>query len=1244
MSQPPGNQVTERRDSKCEPSPSAWAVETHQFHECPQKSQAFLVVQSLRKANSAGNCSSLVYTNGAGLVSMSRGASSGSDNAGLQMSLSVSSSMYTISSFESTPVGLADPAASQWVIVACSPAVTQMFNTTENELMYQPVENFVRLMDPPMVDSSGSGNPLIDTTDLRQSAKDHKPTLAGFSGKLHLGKGIRQAGTVGTGGVGHGQFSERGLHNASGTLAQSRRTDGSHIRISMRTQNRSTNQTGSRSLVSMVTNTSSPVVVMVCTHQVTRDLAEYWSESKFNTLENTRHGVAESAATSPQDKESSLSSADHPFSTLPNGLATESNNPLLFAKTLGAKSRRKPLPWPVRKLEPLYQIWFVEDVTSLHMLSAIGPPVGGPLAPLRQHLQTLILPAGQEGNQDYSGVSPASEQGVSSTRNLSVHGNSELNDSLASHRRSWYEFWGHWRRPQWRVRFLWHWIPGMACVETPSSVGLDSRDSYTNSGTDGLSRLTRLGFRLTRKESSMSTDDTADQVSSSSAVSVWQNIVTNVSSSTDKNLVSVTTSTPQTEAVSPTSGGSSSPIALFAGKPFVVFHMSEYGHILQCYPPYGNVLGRPTTSINSQAIFDFLHPVDTVVVCQAFARCAEISKKISRMTDELAQLNEVLGDLSSRMDVLGFKDIQEALDAGHSFAQRWQKQSQSSKDMEDRLSKLRESLVLLKVRWRYDPSTVFCQTCQSTFVDNHPDLVYNLALESSVTEVGQSEKNVAGVDNRLSAVSSDLAFFEWGELVAFPLFSSNHFTQFVCAFRPLSIPNWSTESDIGRCQLLHRELQRNSGKGHSSFSEGLPLREKVRTRSTLGTNPNPSGTLKDSSRDHSNAFPVRESPTEDLSRLTSTTEVAERTTTGEHPSTTTDPIEVEEKGWTTDGSDQSKRYLRSPFKYWRVKGRRSWFTGKFNILPYPTSRSTSWWGWFWFKSRRSSRQASTARSSRQSLPSNPREQPSVTFEPNLNDELSNDTSFVSCPSTPRLPGHVSSAGDPDSCMGDTSLDSPLMCHKISATEASFVTARSHYGSNNPSLILGRSASKGHLPQAQLSTGQGGKCSTWPGRAKLTESQEEEDEDEETLMKKYKPPTAAVSNSQQGSHTTDHVKPTDEVSIPVSPSTSFVASSHSPNATSRTENDTNSDANASPLPPASSISLLHTFHASLHAKQAISQPTTVLPSTTLSTCSSGTVARRNCRSDRRSGSKVLRVVKSAFKMNRKRSSPQYAVPA
>ncbi|KAJ1641837.1 hypothetical protein IWQ61_010712, partial [Dispira simplex] len=156
MSQPPDNQVAERRDSKCEPSPlsspSAWAVETHQFHECPQKSQAFLVVQSLRKANGAGNRSSLVHTNGAGLVSMSRGASSGSDSAGLQMPLSVSSSMYTISSFESTPVGLTDQAASQWVIVACSPAVTQMFNTTENELMYQPVENFVQLMDPPMVD------------------------------------------------------------------------------------------------------------------------------------------------------------------------------------------------------------------------------------------------------------------------------------------------------------------------------------------------------------------------------------------------------------------------------------------------------------------------------------------------------------------------------------------------------------------------------------------------------------------------------------------------------------------------------------------------------------------------------------------------------------------------------------------------------------------------------------------------------------------------------------------------------------------------------------------------------------------------------------------------------------------------------------------------------------------------------------------------------------------------------------
>ncbi|KAJ1967123.1 hypothetical protein IWQ62_002046, partial [Dispira parvispora] len=1207
MSQPPDNQATERRDSKCKPSPSAWAVNTHPFHECPQKSQAFLVVQSARKVNnSAGNRSGLVHASGAGLVPMSRVASSGS--GGLQMSLSVASSMHTISSFENTPVDSTD--SSQWIIVAGSPAVAQMFNTTENELLYQPVENFVQLMDPPMVDSSELGHPSIG--DLGQSEKVH---LSGFPGKLHLGKGIRQAGAVGAGGISASQFGERDLHNASGTLAQSRRTDGSQSRISVRTQNRPTNHTGSRSLVSMVTNAMSPMVVMVCTHQVTCDMGEYWSGSKFNTSDNTGRGVA-GPDSPPQDKESSLSSTDRRFSTLPNGITSENSNPLPIAHTLGAKTRRKPLPWPLRKLEPLYQIWFVEDVTSLHMLSAIGPPAGGALTLLRQHLQGLIPPAGQEGNQDPASVSPASEQDV----------------SLASDRRGWYQFWGHWHRPQWRVRFPWHWIPGVACVESPSTVGLDGRGGYTNSSTNGLSRPTRLGFRISRKESSISTDDTADQVSSSSTVSVWQNVITNISSNSGGKPMS---NTPETDAASPTSGEhptSSSPIALFAGKPFVVFHMSEYGHVLQSYPPYGNVLGRPTTSINSQAIFDFLHPVDTVAVCQAFARCAEISKKIAKTTDELTQLNEVRDDLSNRMDVLGFKDIQEALDAGHSFAQRWQKQTQSCKNMEDRLSQLRESLVLLKVRWRYDPSTVFCQSCQGAFVDVHPDLVYNLGVESSVTEIGQSENGSVGDDHRLSTAPPDLAFFEWGELVAFPLFSSNHFTQFVCAFRPLSIPDWSTENDVSRCRLLHPELRRNSRLGedkvHSSCSQGLSMRYKTQRRSTLDINPNPSGTLDDSLGDQTGAFPAKErSPAEDLSRLTSTTEVAERTNASENSSAALGPIEVKEKDRTTDESDQSSRYFRSPFRHWRAKGHRPWFTGKSNIAPYHSWGPTSWWGWSWFRSRRSSRQASTARFSRQSLPNNSREQPSVTFGPNVNEEQSDDTSFVSCPSTPRLPGDVPLGEDPDSGIEDAVLDSQLMGHKISATEASFVTARSHYGSNNPSLVLGKSTSRGHLPQPRSSTDPGGNYRTWPSRAKVTETLEEEDE--VSSLENPEPPGEAVNDSQQERHVTDHVKPGDESSIPVSPTTLSATSSRSPDLAAKTGKHTNSDTNTSPHCPTSSSPLLHTFYASLYAKQA---------SLSSSSSDSSSGSRRNRRMHRRSGGKVLRAVKSAFKMNRKSSRP------
>ncbi|KAJ1972080.1 hypothetical protein H4R34_005532 [Dimargaris verticillata] len=238
-------------------------------------------------------------------------------------------------------------------------------------------------------------------------------------------------------------------------------------------------------------------------------------------------------------------------------------------------------------------------------------------------------------------------------------------------------------------------------------------------------------------------------------------------------------------------------LPLYAGKPYSVIHVSEFGHILQAYPLHGSILGRSLLDLNGASIFSCLHPQEAEVVSRAFSHCAHIGKQIGKLEDAQRQIRATQDECWQELGRAGISSIQQGLAANHSMAYTWQQQQTALETIAAKLSGLRQTTVVLRLRWKYAPNQM-CADCVQGLIAQEPALTSGACKKTKSPwqwhPWWRTETHPLAPTSKLSTVEC----FEWCELLAFPLFARES-TQFVCTVKPTSREGWLTSHDESRC-------------------------------------------------------------------------------------------------------------------------------------------------------------------------------------------------------------------------------------------------------------------------------------------------------------------------------------------------------------------------------------------------------------------------------------------------------------
>ncbi|KAJ1971086.1 hypothetical protein H4R34_005854, partial [Dimargaris verticillata] len=339
-----------RRDSKFDPTPAPLVHgDWHDFHECPQKSQAYLVVQRVERAVAKAEARTAN-------LSAAR-----MNQQPLSMSMSIESSMYSMSSFGggSPALGVTATGDAPWVdrIVACSPSAAQIFQTPESELVNQPADNFVQPVEPP-------------TNGARNETEPPTPPESYHPGRIILAQGFQ--------GLNLDRVEDPGRHPRDSQYGRSNSTRRTHWRTSATHRSASQRQLGSKSLASSLGSVNRSLVLAVCCHTATADQIAYWTGRPVHEWQRSTPSRAETAF-----RPTPRSLVKWGERTIPSDSPYRfSSDPLLATAGSSDSAIVSKLPTEFPEFVPQYQIWFLEDITTFHMLSALGPPANARWASL----------------------------------------------------------------------------------------------------------------------------------------------------------------------------------------------------------------------------------------------------------------------------------------------------------------------------------------------------------------------------------------------------------------------------------------------------------------------------------------------------------------------------------------------------------------------------------------------------------------------------------------------------------------------------------------------------------------------------------------------------------------------------------------------------------------------------------------------------------------------------------------------
>ncbi|KAJ1976180.1 hypothetical protein H4R35_002808 [Dimargaris xerosporica] len=723
-----------RRDSKFDLTPAPLVHgDWHDFHECPQKSQAYLVVQRVERA---------VIKAEARAANLSAARM---NQPPLSMSMSIESSLYSMSSFGggSPALGGTCTGDSPWVdrIVACSPSAAQIFQTPESELINQPAENFVQPVEPPK-------------NDAREEPEPPMPPESYHPGRIVLAQGFQ--------GLNLDRCEDPDRHPRDSHQGRANSTRRTHWRTSAAHRSASQRQLGSKSLASSLGSVNRSLVLAVCCHTATADQIAYW----------TGRPVSEWQRSSPSRAENTFRATPRTLvkwgeRTIPgNPSRRVSSDPPLATAGIADSAVEFKSPSNFTDSVPQYQIWFLEDITTFHMLSALGPPANARWTPLRQRLQRA--------------------------------------PSYRHHGRRWRKFHTVWAKLCHRIpkplrqrpsrsqpaahsviKKPWHrlrrWLGRPACI-------MVSRTSVHSS------RMTITPLYLAKSRNASTLE-----------VQLAEGLDLGITGDTITNLTQSATMSSRKSSIAPSLGSSASPLPtsrnpalpLYAGKPYSVVHVSEFGHILQAYPLHGSILGRALLDLNGASIFSCLHPQEAEVVSRAFSHCAHIGKQIGKFEDDQRKLRATQDECWQELARAGISSIQQGLAANHSAAYTWQQQQAALETITTKLSGLRQTTVVLRLRWKYAPGQM-CANCVQELIAQEPALTAGACKKAKSSWRWHPWQRSAALAPVTTNEHATVECFEWCELLAFPLFARES-TQFVCTVKPTGREGWSTSQDVSRC-------------------------------------------------------------------------------------------------------------------------------------------------------------------------------------------------------------------------------------------------------------------------------------------------------------------------------------------------------------------------------------------------------------------------------------------------------------